>query len=499
MTETVTPIPCRPESVEEATTRIDAIDRRLAAFDCRLFPFQRAGALRLATSGSCALLDDPGLGKTAQAVVAFHPGAPVLVCCPSVAKHTWARWIRMARPEHRVTVITKRSDFRFPRPGEAVIINYELLPTSLRELQKLEQEIADAGGPKQAPMLEARLRREKYIRARLTQPYEGTVMIPDEAHRLKNPAALATIRWRELAFLAHTRGGRIWPVTGTPALNTDAELYHVLQAAGLGKPTFGSEQQFLLELAKPDDPVLGAPPGFVAKLRSCSIKRLRTEVLPELPPTRDETILVPLTADVKKLSEDFIAALKVAGVDLETATLKTINTVAMTKIPRELFSALRRATAEAKIPHVVEYVEECDAEKDPLVVFCDHRGLIDVLAARDRWGRISGAENDTGKMETADAFQRGELRGVACTHRGAGVSVTLTRAWHMVLADWPYNQGTLQQSKDRIQRIGQKAAGLLYTRFVVDHPLERRMTTLVESKAAMMERHAAAAVPGRNG
>lgn len=486
------------ESAAAIEARIAEAERRLKAFGITLYPFQRVGAIRLASSPSLGLFDDPGLGKTVQGVLTPAPRSPVLVTCPAIVKEAWARWFRQARAgEFSIFIARSRAEFRWPRPGEVLIANYEILPPAYREVLRLEQKITDQGGEANNPILVNELRRMKAARRGVSsKPYDGTTILFDEAHRLKNVEALVTLRAREVAFAAIIRGGRVYPITGTPAMNKEREFYNVLQSAGLGAQAFGSAAQFDIELAKPDDPVLGAPPGWVEKMRGVSLKRIRSEVLPELPEKTRERYEVPLTKELREASDEFVAALKVAGVDLEKATLEAIQTAAIAKIPRELFAKLRAATAAAKIPALLELVEECEAEREPVVVFCDHRGPLDVLASRDGWGRISGAESEQEKTAVADAFQQGKLRGVACSIRAAGVGVTLTRAWRAIFADFPFNEALKQQAEDRLCRIGQTAKGLLYTRLVCEHVLECRMTDLVEAKAGMMERMARSAVPG---
>ena len=124
-------------------------------------------------------------------------GAPILVVCPAVAKPVWAREAARWRPDLRVVALSGRGSFRWPTPGEIVVVNYDLLPPAL---------------PAAAPA--------------------NCVVIADEAHALKSSKAQRTERFRALAESARAAGGRSWLLTATPILNRPPELYALLRAAG---------------------------------------------------------------------------------------------------------------------------------------------------------------------------------------------------------------------------------------------------------------------------
>jgi len=463
------------ESRDQVRARLAETNRRVAAFGLSLKPFQAADAEWLATRWAGANLNPMGLGKTIESIMAFRPGAPVLVCCPSVVKRNWAREIRLWRPEFAIAVIESRRDFRWPRPGEVVIVNYEILPPSKYEIDVLDEEIKSIGGASLRPAKYQELLKLRRLRAMLRMPHEGTEMWADEAHRLKSTEAMVTRRWRELAVVCQGAKGRVFIVTGTPLMNAEEELWTTLQAAGLGVDAWGELGEFLK--------AWHLPGGVVEGLRKVSIRRRREDCIKDLPPKTRETLVVPLTAEARRLSDDFVASLKVAGVNLETATLEAIASATMQKIPREQVAALRKALATAKLPRVTEFVEDHESSACPLVVFSSHRAPLDVLAVRKGWGRISGAESSEEKDAIAQRFQSGEIpHGVACATLAAGSGVTLHRAWKTLFVDKPWNPAALNQAEARIDRIGQKASGLVYVRMICDHVLERRLEDLLLRK-----------------
>ena len=80
--------------------------------DQDLFPHQRAGVKFLATAKRALLADEPGLGKTAQAIRGLkaikdsgEDVFPALIVCPNTLKKNWEREFKRWWPEVKVQVI----------------------------------------------------------------------------------------------------------------------------------------------------------------------------------------------------------------------------------------------------------------------------------------------------------------------------------------------------------------------------------------------------------
>jgi hypothetical protein len=96
-----------------------------------LYDFQKTGVEFLALHKRAFLADDMGVGKTPTSLVALPENAPVIVICPAAVKYNWRDEIKSWRPEYKVTICNGRDSFVFPKPGEIVIINYDILPKYL--------------------------------------------------------------------------------------------------------------------------------------------------------------------------------------------------------------------------------------------------------------------------------------------------------------------------------------------------------------------------------
>lgn len=421
-----------------------------------LFPFQRTGVEWLTPRANALLADEMGLGKTAQALCALPYGAPVIIVAPVVAKGVWAAEIKMWRPDYtNVSVLAGKGSFRWPEAGEIVITNYEVLPTELKS---------------SAPT--------------------GTVIIADEAHMVKNRKAKRTLCFAAVSEAVRKAGGKCWLLTATPLLNTPPELWQVLAGAGLAEEAFGEFKAFagMFGYVKhghggswgmPSDKVRGA-------LVKVMLRRHRLDVLPDLPTKiRTDVEVNGLDEATKKLCDEVLQTLEDLGINLEAA----IDGSEATKIHGAAFEAIskaRAALATAKIPAMLEIVEQYEDACEPLVVFSAHRAPIDVLAKREGWAVITGDTAPEERTEIAKRFQAGELKGIGATIRAGGVSITLTQAHHALFCDLAWTPALNSQAEDRICRIGQDK-GVIVKRLIATHKLDRRVMELLTKKQILIE------------
>jgi SWI/SNF-related matrix-associated actin-dependent regulator 1 of chromatin subfamily A len=429
-----------------AEARSAAVDEALRAKGLALYPFQKSGVAWLAPRKAGLLADEMGLGKTVQAILALPDGAPVLVVAPAVAKGVWRREFAKWRPEFTVRMLSGRGSFAWPVQGEVVIVNYDILPATLSQ-----------------------------------DLLPGTVVIADEAHALKNSKAQRTRKFRAISEAVRKAGGRVWLLTATPMLNRAPELWTVLNAAGLAGEAFGNWPKFCALFGGREGRYgmewsgrVGPEAGDL--LRRVSLRRLRTDVLPDLPTKVYKDIpMNNLSASCKKLCDEVLAKMEKAQ-----ATLENFHSVAF-----EEMSRARAALATAKIPSLVDLIEDFEAQDEPVVVFSAHRAPIDILREREGWAVIMGGTPNDERTKIEEAFQRGELKGVGATIEAGGVAITLTRAHHAVFVDQEWTPALNAQAEDRICRIGQ-TRGVVISRLVAEHELDRRVADLLDTKQALI-------------
>lgn len=487
------------EQVVEANVRADEIDAAMRTQGKALFPFQRIGVTWLAScpEGSGRVLaDDMGLGKTVQLLAAAPSKAPVLVVCPAVAKGVWFREAMSWRRDFKlVTLVVSKSDakavarrypsanvvvkeFVWPEEGELVIVNYDILTQPKGEIRK------------------------------------GTRLIGDEAQYLKNHKAKRTAVFCSISEAVRKNEGMTWLATAEPLDNWPPDLWGVYEAAGVAREAFRTWTDFTKLFNGHKDRWGGwhwGKPDAAKVAPACArvmLRRLKTEVLKDLPPKRveDLPVEISLAAVDKKLLDKAEAALSKVLAEAKKQTeaeadpdviSKAINMALAAKdsgVSFEDFSRAFKAMAVAKIPAMLEQIELYEAAKEPLVVASRHTDPAMALKTRPLWGTITGdgatIADEEGKVKTVtrneveETFQKGLLRGVAGTIGAMGVSLTLTHAAHGLQVDEDWRPGVNRQLHDRIYRIGQTKS-VLWKIMQADHPLDQLVRESVKAKQAI--------------
>lgn len=198
------------------------------------------------------------------------------------------------------------------------------------------------------------------------------------------------------------------------------------------------------------------------------IRRLKKDVLSELPPKQRQVIEIPPNGmsglvqrekDAIQNLEDDLKRLK-ACVELAKASddpedyknavekLREGVAAAFSEISR-----IRHETALAKVDYVIEHLENTD---EPVVVFAHHNDVAEAIANHfgdDSFLVTQKVEKDE-RQELADRFQDGERRVFVGTIGTCGVGLTLNRASLVVFAELDWVPGNLSQCEDRCHRIG---------------------------------------------
>lgn len=520
--------------------RLARIERALKARGERLFPFQRIGVQWLARGHGRLLADDMGLGKSPQALLAMPSGSSGIVICPSGMKGDWKGFVSRWRPTLKATVLSGRkgpNKFRWPVPGEIVIVNYDILP-DVHDRKGVTGRVCDGNLPlRPCPGCENQIVFTGTGRATTTRtahassctgfsepvpcpgchPFlerapRGIVLIEDEAQCLKNPKSHRHQRTRAIADVVRRRDGYVWALTGTPLENEPGELWAVLQCATVHRESFGSVEHFakVFRARKLQNGGYewGIPGSEITEhLQRVMLRRLKKDVQPQLPPKLRKVHEVELDDATYRRIESL---LRETGRTAE----EVVRLLELDKVGFKEMSSVRAALATAKIPGLLEIVREHEERRLPLIVFSDHRAPIDALGKRSGWVVITGSETPEQKTRAADEFQNGfradELdravvdaagvrrkadpagnilypRGVALTIKAGGKGYTFTRAAHMIFVDRSWNPQENAQAEDRNVRIGQTALSVDIMDVATKHPIDARVMEVIIRKMNLFE------------
>ncbi len=385
-----------------------------------LRPFQRAGVAYALESRRLFLADEQGLGKTVQALAALEEDAafPAVVICPASLKLNWEREASHWLP-HRSVHVVMGGGKAIPK-ADITILNYEIVHAHRERLA-------------------------------ISRP---KALVLDESHYVKNPTAKRTRAVRRLAE-ALPEGAFKIALTGTPVMNHPDELIAQLRILGrLGE--FGSGARFKRRFQG-----AGAEERIHWHLRrTCFVRRLKKDVLPQLPEKRQVVVPVALDneRDYRLAEKDVIAWLQEQPLDLAELESKKAAMLRAERLAQ--LNVLRRVAARGKLGAALAWIDDFLASEEPLVVFAGHREVQEALVQRfPEAAHVVGDDSVPAREAAVRAFQEpGGPQLMVCSTRIGGQGITLTRASNVAFLDLEWSPAMHDQAEDRTHRIGQRDA-----------------------------------------
>jgi SWI/SNF-related matrix-associated actin-dependent regulator 1 of chromatin subfamily A len=385
-----------------------------------LRPFQRAGVAYALEARRTFLADEQGLGKTVQALATLEAddAYPAVVVCPASLKLNWLREIERWLPDRSVTVVAGTS--RVAPAADITIINYEIVHAHRTRLA---------------------LRRPK-------------ALVLDESHYVKNPRAKRTQAVRRLAEALPPDALRL-ALTGTPVINHAEELIAQLRILGRLEQ-FGSGARFARRFQGS-----GAEERIHWHLRrSCFVRRLKADVLPQLPAKRQVVVPVALEneREYRQAEKDVVAWLREQPLDLGELESRVAAALRAERLAQ--LNVLKRLAARGKLGPALAWIHDFLASDEPLVVFCGHREIQELLMERFPDAlHLLGRDSIEQREAAVRAFQEpGGPQLIVCATRVGAQGITLTRASNVAFLDLEWSPAMHDQAEDRCHRIGQRDA-----------------------------------------
>lgn len=439
--------PVARERLLAITSEIDkswatASTRRIACpADQELSPFQVAGVGYALDRHNTLIGDQPGLGKTMQAICLANEmqAERVLVVCPASIRLQWAKqirkWTTMRWPYQVYPILHGKSGVH--PTAQWLIVSYDLI------------------------------RSESIGRALTRGKYD--LLILDEGHFLKTIDAGRTRAVfgggdnRKFDPIA-SRAERIVALTGTPLPNRPREAYTLARGLCWDAIDFMSERTFS-ERFNPSitrvsdsgkvyiDERTGRHSELQSRLRAnFMVRRLKRVVMPQLKLPVYDIVQVEETGAVKQA----LAAESLLGIDptdWEGADMDIMGEIA----------TVRRLMGVAIAPLAAEYTSMVlDGGEEKVVVFFIHHEAGDILEQRlNKYGvvridgRHSAVQKESRKLSfIADPTKRvflGQMLSV-----GTGTDGLQEVCSHCIAAEPDWTPGNNVQAVDRLDRGGQE-------------------------------------------
>ncbi|MEU2349533.1 DEAD/DEAH box helicase [Modestobacter sp. NPDC049651] len=431
------------------------------------------------------LADEPGLGKTAQSLLAAEAADayPLLVVVPNVVKTNWAREAARWTP-HRPATVVQGDGNTVDGFADIVVVNYEVLDRHVGWL-------GDFG-------------------------FRG--MVVDEAHFIKNKTSQRSQHVLELSERIRTRTPNplLMALTGTPLINDIEDFRAIWQFLGWideGKPL--GELMAALETTG----LTPADPGFYPAARKAVIdqgivRRRKVDVAADIPARRIADLPVELDgasgrsirAAERDLARRLVARYESALAARESATVvEEIDHDLVRRVARwELKDAseaksgdnvftMMRKIGQAKAGLAADYAGQLARSAGKVVFFAKHVDVMDTAEETfDRLGirysSIRGDQTPGVRQKNIDAFVTDPDVGVAvCSLTSAGVGLNLQVASNIVLAELSWTDAEQTQAIDRSHRIGQTEPVTAW-RIIAAQTLDARIAELIDSKAGLAAR-----------
>jgi hypothetical protein len=413
-----------------------------------LQPFQWAAVRYALEARRCFLADEQGLGKTVEALATLEAADafPAVVVCPASLKLNWERESERWLPHRSRTVVNGRSGF--PERADITILNYELVQYQLEALSR------------------------RGFKA----------LIADESHYCKNPQAKRTKAVRRLAGSVAEDGLRL-ALTGTPVLNHADELIAQLRVIGR-LDDFGSGASFKRQFEGP----LSEERLHWHLRRYCFIRRLKSEVLPQLPAKRQVVVPVSLNneAEYRLAEHDVIEWLRTQPIDLKQLDAKIAAALRAQRLAQ--LTALQRLAARGKLAAAIAWIHDFLESGEALVVFARHIEVQQAVLARFPDAvHILGADSELQRQAAIDAFQEpdGPQLIIGAT-RVAAQGITLTRASNVCFLELEWTPAIHDQAEDRCHRIGQRDAVTAWYLLAAE-TIDETMARLIQRKRQIVD------------
>jgi SNF2 family DNA or RNA helicase len=433
------------------------------------------------------LADEPGLGKTAEALLAADAAGayPLLCVVPNVVKMNWAREAARWTPSRSVTVIHGSGE-TIDGFADIVVVNYEVL--------------------------------DRHVGWIATHGFRG--MIVDEAHFIKNKKSQRSQHVLEIATRIRQRVARplMMALTGTPLINDIDDFRPIWQFLGwIEERQPGTQLMTALE----ETGLTPLDRGFYPAARQSVIdlgvvRRRKVDVASEIPARRIADLPVELESaairSIREAERDLALRLvqrydsavaareERSGETVEGIDHDLVRRVAGWELSNEAESssgenvfAMVRRIGRAKAGMATDYAAQVARNAGKVVFFAKHIDVMDSaseqLESRGiRYASVRGDQTPAVRQRNIDAFVNDpDVAVVICSLTAAGVGLNLQVASNVVLAELSWTNAEQTQAIDRVHRIGQTEPVTAW-RIIAAQTIDAKIAELIDAKAGLAAR-----------
>ncbi|MEH7114486.1 DEAD/DEAH box helicase [Neobacillus niacini] len=406
------------------------------------------------------LADDMGLGKTLQSItfilsvlpIVREKHLPILIVCPSALTYNWLSEIKKFAPAIRAVIVDGSKSIRKAKQQEGVekdvvITSYPLLRKDIAWFEK--------------------------------QAYH-TVFF-DEAQAFKNPVT------QTARAVKRIQADHRFALTGTPVENSLEELWSIYHVV------FPELFQGLKEYSHLSRKMIAR------RIRPFLLRRLKEDVLEELPEKIESVDSVELLPEQKKLYAAFLAKLR-------HDTLKHLDKDTLRKNKIKILAGLTRLRqicchpalfvdgykgSSAKFEQLLRIIEESKHGGRRVLIFSQFTKMLQLISREFAmqglpFFYLDGQTPSEERLELTNRFNEGERDFFLISLKAGGTGLNLTGADTVILYDLWWNPAVEEQAADRAHRMGQTNV-VQVIKLVARGTIEEKMNELQEKKRDLIE------------
>lgn len=402
------------------------------------YEYQKEGIAYALQHKRCIFGDQPGLGKTLQAIgtVTIAKAYPCLVVCPAALKINWQREFKKFAGKQAL-ILDDRNKANWHRFFETkccdiFITNYE----SLKKFFVMG--IRD----------DARFTMRSITFDPRVSLFKSVVI--DESHKCKSS------KTQQSKFIEGICKGKeyILELTGTPVVNNNTDLIQQLKIMGRLED-FGGYKNFIERYCAGPKQSSNVKELNWRLSMTCFFRREKAKVLTQLPDKSRQYIEVDIDnrKEYDRAEADLIQYLR----DYKNASDEKIEKAMRGEVMVRM-GILKSISARGKIKVFSEFIHDVIDGGEKLIVFAYLKEVVQELKRNFPDAvTVTGEDNATRKQAAVDKFQNDpECKLIILNYKSGGTGLTLTASSRVAFIEFPWTFSDCEQAEDRAHRNGQK-------------------------------------------
>ena len=415
------------------------------------------------------LADDMGLGKTLQMIVFLKSRyekvqKPSLIIVPTSLIYNWQDEIHKFAPNMKVSIIigkkTERDEnLKNISDSTIVLTSYPLIRKDIDAYKLID----------------------------------FAYCILDEAQNIKNLNSLTSRAVKKI------KAGGYFALTGTPIENNLSELWSIFDFIMPG--FLLSHKKFVEKYEKPivNNQDKKAMQSLIQQISPFIIRRLKKDVLMELPDKTESKMLCPMTKEQKKIYLAYLAKAKkdimneIDDKGFERSQIKILSILTrLRQICCHPGMFIENYKGESgKLEILMELVKECLTSNHRILLFSQYTSMLAIIKKEFEkenipYSYLDGSTKILDRKKVVTEFNEGKDSVLLISLKAGGTGLNLTGADTVIHFDPWWNPAVEDQATDRAYRIGQENKVQVY-KLITYGTIEEKIYNLQMKKKNMID------------